>query len=350
MRYRGGVRAGLLAGALAAAVAMPAYGASRKAISSVSLTIKAEIQPETDFGSEDIEIETSSDRFSVDGYEIMNEGFEWEHDTVPQLRITLTADDDYYFKVLSKDQLKLKGDGAEFVKGTRQNSSQTLLLEVKLNSLANTVGEITSVQLSQDGIASWPAAMNAGSYEVKVYRGTKAVGASLQTDSATINCQERMTKGDESYSVRVRALNKNDTSVDSDWKESNSVYISSQQAEQFRANPLSATGAWEQEADGRWRYRGVDGNYLANAWQQIAGKWYFFDETGYMHTGWVAWEGKYYYCSESGEMLTDCMTPDSYLVGSDGAWISQEQSQIDEDEAMQREWEAMRGTDESDED
>ena len=30
-----------------------------------------------------------------------------------------------------------------------------------------------------------------------------------------------------------------------------------------------------------------------------------------------------YYCSENGNMLTNCMTPDSYLVGEDGAKIAQ---------------------------
>ncbi len=341
--------AGLLTGVIAVSLAMtaPVYGASKKAISSVNLTINADIRPETDFGSETIEIETSSDRYAVDGYEILNTGFEWEKDTVPELRITLNASDDYYFKVLNKDQLKLKGDGAEFVKGTRQNSSQTLLLEIRLTSLANTVGSIASVQLSQEGIASWPAVSNAGSYEVKVYRGSKAIGAPQQTQSTSINCRERMTKGDESYTVRVRAVNQNDTSVTSDWTESNSVYVSSEQAEQFRSNPMDAVGAWKQETDGRWRYKGADGAYAANTWLQIAGKWYFFGEDGYMRTGWIPWNGKYYYCAEDGSMLTDCMTPDSYLVGSDGAWIAQKQEQTDEE--MQREWEALKGTEESEE-
>ena len=40
-------------------------------------------------------------------------------------------------------------------------------------------------------------------------------------------------------------------------------------------------------------------------------------------TGWIDWNGKSYYCSENGDMLTDCMTPDNYLVGADGAWIAQ---------------------------
>lgn len=67
----------------------------------------------------------------------------------------------------------------------------------------------------------------------------------------------------------------------------------------------------------------ADGTYPANKWEELGGKWYFFDENGYMKTGWIDWEGKSYYCSENGDMLTNCMTPDNYLVGEDGAWIAQ---------------------------
>ena len=57
------------AGVLAALMVFPAYGASRKPIKSISLTIKAEIKPDTDFGDELIEIETSSNKYSVDSLE-----------------------------------------------------------------------------------------------------------------------------------------------------------------------------------------------------------------------------------------------------------------------------------------
>ena len=123
----------LAAGLLAASMVMPAYAASRKKITSISLSIKADIQPDTDYGEESIEIESSSNRYNVDGYEVMNEGFGWTEDTVPEIRITLTANDDYYFTMLGKDKIALKG-GAEFKKATRQDSGATLLLDVTLPS------------------------------------------------------------------------------------------------------------------------------------------------------------------------------------------------------------------------
>ena len=42
-----------------------------------------------------------------------------------------------------------------------------------------------------------------------------------------------------------------------------------------------------------------------------------------MATGWIQWEGREYYCADNGEMLTNCLTPDSYWVGYDGAKIKQ---------------------------
>ncbi|MFR5163184.1 MAG: hypothetical protein ACLTE1_09030 [Clostridium sp.] len=322
--------AAAMAGVLAMMSAFPGYAASRKKITSVSVSIKADIEPETDFGQEIIEIESSSNRYSVDGYEILNEGFYWTEDMTPEIRITLTADDDYYFTALTKDKVTLKG-GAEFKKSTRQQSSSVLLLDVTLSSLQNSLKDMEGITLSDNGIATWPAISTAGSYEVRVYREGKIVGTSLETNTNSANYRERMMKPNETYMVKVRAVNKYDPTVKGDWTESNSVYISGEKVAQFKADPNASnvntasgtTGEWKQEADGRWWYRRADGTYPANKWEELGGKWYFFDENGYMKTGWIDWEGKSYYCSENGDMLTNCMTPDNYLVGEDGAWIAQ---------------------------
>ena len=175
--------------------------------------------------AEIIEIESSSNRYSVDGYEILNEGFYWTEDMTPEIRITLTADDDYYFTALTKDKVTLKG-GAEFKKSTRQQSSSVLLLDVTLSSLQNSLKDMEGITLSDNGIATWPAISTAGSYEVRVYREGKIVGTSLETNTNSANCRERMMKPNETYMVKVRAVNKYDPTVKGDWTESNSVYIS----------------------------------------------------------------------------------------------------------------------------
>lgn len=314
---------GLVVGALAVMMAMPAYAATRKRkISSIKLDIKADIEPDTDFGQETVEIESRSSKYEVDGYEVLNEGFTWTNDVTPLLRITLTANDNYYFVSLTKDKIKLNG-GAAPVKATRQDSSTTLLLDVKLDSLQNYMKDMEELTLSEQGIASWGPVLNAASYEVKVYRDNKAVGSMMTTTSTTLNCRERMTKGDVSYTVKVRPVSALDANNKGEWMESSQVYISNERAAQFRENPQGGSGMWKSTEDGRWWYQNEDGSYPKNNWREIAGKWYFFDEEGYMKTGWISWNGKEYYCSENGDMLTDCLTPDSYVVGADGAKVVQ---------------------------
>ena len=229
---------GLAAGLLAACITVPVYGASRKKITSISLTIKADIEADTDYGDETIEIESSSSRYNVDGYEVMNEGFGWTEDTVPEIRIMLTANDDYYFTSLGTDKITLKG-GAEFKKATRQDSSETLLLDVTLPSMQNSLKDMEGVTLSQEG--SWPVIGTAGSYEVRVYRGDKIVGASLTTETNSINCRERMLKPNESYMVKVRAVNKFDPTIKGEWVSSNTIYVGNSVSAQLQVRPTSAS-------------------------------------------------------------------------------------------------------------
>ena len=306
-----------------------ALAATGTKINSVPLSIESEIEAgDTD---SDVTVSTSSSKFDIDDVVITNEpSDEWDDGDKPKLKITLYADDDYYFTALTKDKVTLKG-GAEFKKSTRQQSSSVLLLDVTFSSLQNSLKDMEGITLSDNGIATWPAISTAGSYEVRVYREGKIVGTSLETNTNSANCRERMMKPNETYMVKVRAVNKYDPTVKGDWTESNSVYISGEKVAQFKADPNASnvntasgtTGEWKQEADGRWWYRRADGTYPANKWEELGGKWYFFDENGYMKTGWIDWEGKSYYCSENGDMLTNCMTPDNYLVGEDGAWIAQ---------------------------
>lgn len=79
-------------------------------------------------------------------------------------------------------------------------------------------------------------------------------------------------------------------------------------------------GQWIQQGD-LWWYRNADGSYTTNNWQNIGGKLYFFDASGWMKTGWIQWGNKWYYCDASGAMLVNTTTPDGLRVGADGAWV-----------------------------
>ncbi|MCF0105255.1 MAG: hypothetical protein HUJ53_00680 [Holdemanella sp.] len=61
--------------------------------------------------------------------------------------------------------------------------------------------------------------------------------------------------------------------------------------------------------NGRWRYYTNPGEYYINAEVEIKGKWYCFDEAGYMVTGWTMIPGVWkYYDKTSGARVTGLQT------------------------------------------
>ena len=98
-------------------------------------------------------------------------------------------------------------------------------------------------------------------------------------------------------------------------------------------------GRWIRSGS-RWWFKHSDGSYTANSWEKIDGKWYRFDNSGWMQTGWVkdgSWyyldgsgamktgwmkvSGKWYYAYKSGALAINTTTPDGYRVNYNGEWI-----------------------------
>ena len=69
----------------------------------------------------------------------------------------------------------------------------------------------------------------------------------------------------------------------------------------------------------KWWYKHSDGSYTINNWELIDGKYYFFDEEGWMKTGWIEspYSHKWFYCYSNGEMAHDCEMY-GYRFDSDG--------------------------------
>ena len=339
---------------LSFAPAMAVYAASKKPITSISLSIDAEIMPETDIGSEDIEIESKNEKYSIDGYTVSNSGSVWEADMVPEIQVTLKAQENFYFKSIPKSKIGLRGDG-EITKGSIKDSSSTMVLTVQIPM---SVPDIEEVKLSDEGIASWKAVAKAGKYELLFYKNGTATVTPVVTNTNSYNCRERFgkTNANTSYSIKVRAVNVQDETKKGRWTESNSIYVSKEKARNFRQYPDGGNGSWKQTEDGRYRYERADGTYAAGGWEELSGLWYFFDAEGFMKTGWIDWEGKSYYCLETGEMLKNANTPDGAHVGEDGAKIEKSavtgtEAEEDPDEAMRKEWNKLQGKDsEEDED
>lgn len=304
---------------MAGMAAMPAFAASRKKITSVNVTVESEIEPEMKFGEESIEISVRGGKCSFDYYDIENIGFEWEEDDVPEITIYLRAEDGYYFSLSHASSVKLTG--ATYVKATKQDSSETLKLTVQLPSLAESLGEQGEITLTDNGYAIWDDVRGAGSYELRLYRNGRGIGASvLNTKNSYYSFQDMMTRAG-SYYVKVRPVNKVNAEKKGKWSESASVSLTAEQAAAIRtgnAGGMPVRGSWKEDTVG-WQYLHSDGTCTKNGWEEIKGLWYFFDEAGYMKTGWIDWDGKRYYCDESGAMLRDTITPDGIILDYDGS-------------------------------
>ncbi len=79
-------------------------------------------------------------------------------------------------------------------------------------------------------------------------------------------------------------------------------------------------GCWRQDHRGWW-YEYSDRTYPYNCWQCIDGRYYCFDESGYLRYGWIWWDNKWYYTGTDGALMANTRTPDGYYVGGDGVWI-----------------------------
>ena len=56
-----------------------------------------------------------------------------------------------------------------------------------------------------------------------------------------------------------------------------------------------AGGAWEELADGTWKYHFAEGLEATDYWLEIDGTWYYFGHDNIMQTGWVKDDGNWYY-------------------------------------------------------
>lgn len=197
-------------------------------------------------------------------------------------------------------------------------------------------------------VAVWEEVENAERYELYLYCNNRRV-AQVKTKKTRYNFEKKMTKEGD-YTFRIRALSGDSDYSDSRWSDySDETYIDADFAAlmasggsvnpsnggpgatgvqntpltgaQNTAQPgVVAQGTWERNEIGYW-YRRPDGTWPAAEWMQdpADGKWYYFNEQGYMMTGWINWNGKYYYCLPSGEMVTGTQIIDGAVCNFDAS-------------------------------
>lgn len=309
----------LLAAALMLGLAVPAAAASRKKITSVSLTVDSEMKIGDDMDLSQVEVETESDKYYVESFDFTNTGFYWAAEDVPQIEVYLNAEEGYYFSLMSSD-VHLKG--ATYVSASKPSGMDSTVLKITMDlpSMAGRMSELETVTLGADGIAAWEPVEGAGHYEVRLIRNSTTVGGTQSVEATSMDLGYLMTKS-ASYTVKVRPVSQVNWENKGQWTSSSPVYVDSAAAERFREASQPA-GQWIQDETGWW-FQNEDGTYTVNGWQLINGKWYYFDGSGYMMTNsWVESGGYYYYVGEDGAMLKSTYVPGTeYYVNSSGAWV-----------------------------
>jgi len=353
--------AALTAAAMIAGASVPAYADDRTAISSVTINVATDLSIGST--SSDVEVTTSSSLYDVYSAYITNTPSDgWEEDDNPkvQIRLQLEDSDDYKWNI-TKSSVTVTGDSGTVTSVSGGSGHGYLTIVYTLDDLDEVYTNwSSSLDLDIDeadwqagnGIADWTAAESAKKYEVKLYRGSSILTTVTTTNTYYSFANYFTSTGN--YSYKVRAIYT--SSHKGDWEESDEIYVTAAEANYISSNynssinsttsstsssyvtgltgstvngPLtlantlanSTGGQWIQDQNGWW-YRNPDGSWTSNGWQQINGKFYYFNSSGYMKTGWILWDYQYYYCGADGAMLTNTTTPDGYYVNSAGVWVS----------------------------
>lgn len=314
--------------------AVPLTALADTAIDRVSLEISSDIVPGDD--SKDVDVSTSSSRYDVDDVEVTNKpSGDWDEGDEPKIRVTLKAENNYYFKSgFSKSDVDLSGDDAEVTSVSR--SRDELRVSIRLAELEDEDydGEydldVSGLEWDDDdGTAYWDEAEDAKKYEVRLYRNGSSITSVKTTSDTDYDFSDEFTKSGDYY-FRVRAVR--NSSNKGTWEESEELSVTSSEARDIRKNgggsssgssssggpgsssstgsggpgvSSNSTGAWLWDDNvKRWWYCNADKTYTVSNWQYIGNSWFYFDAQGYMVTGWQYINNAWYYMDSNGYMLT----------------------------------------------
>lgn len=114
-------------------------------------------------------------------------------------------------------------------------------------------------------------------------------------------------------------LKKNGAMAKDEWVEDGKYYLDANG--KWVKGKILAVGKWVKDDTG-WKYQNADETFVAGAWKKIGGKWYHFNEQGYMQTGWYREGIYYYYLKADGSMaVNEWVDGERYYVDSNGHWV-----------------------------
>lgn len=318
---------------------MTSYGAEQT-IRSVKVTVTSDVAAGSGGGS--VSAMANDTRYSVTSCDFTDSKGSWKSGETPRVTIELKAEEGYRFNSISSGDVTLKG--ASYASSRRGESSQDLILTVKLDPVKGVLGtpDEAGWTTSSLGRAKWSKVDYAPAYEIKLYCDDKVVYHLEKTTGTSFNFYPYMTqKGDYYYTVRAIPKTREEAQdlKPGPWQESVFQEVTlkdataagntkpgqnqSQNQNQNERPEKTLTG-WVQDQNGWW-YKNPDQTYPQNTWQLIDGKWYLFDMNGYLRTGWQIWNGHRFYLTSNGDLVTGWLQYDRswyYIDVNQGAYTN----------------------------
>lgn len=297
-------------------MAFPVYADSKDVVQRVRLRVDIKIEDgESTFGlstgyfEDDAHVRVPSDaKYDIEDAVWTREPSDdhWEMGDVPKIKVTLTALGDSYFSG-SYDKSKVSVEGAEFL-GASKKDRDTLVVNIALKTVGGQLEDPFDVYWSETtrGLARWDKVEQAGSYELRVYRGNSVIKTVSNLKKNYHECYPYMTeKGTYSFKVRAIASEQTKNIKNSGWSESDELEIKQNQV-YTGAAPSEVTDTNSQvgwiSSYNEWYFKYPDGTIAKNSGVQIKNEWYRFNAEGKMVTGWQDIDGHTYYYHEDGRM------------------------------------------------
>ena len=215
------------------------------------------------------------------------------------LEICVNPDSDYYTAVknakwLCAKLLKERGFGIDRLKrhydASRKNCPRRIIEEGLWNKFVEDVKKLMNGEEIKD-----TGSANAGTILKKGNKGDKVKEWQHTLNVFLSGVKEDGDFGETTKQQTIRVQERIGADPDG--------IVGSQTRE--KADIYLAKDNWIQSPDKKWKYRLKNGTCVKSAWKQISGKWYHFDEDGWMQTGWLKDKGKWYWLKSSGEMASD---------------------------------------------
>ena len=337
----------------AVAFSCNAYAASSDIVKTIKVSVK---EKDVETGKPYSVTVSSGSHTEITDISYSTEEWSWTPGKKVTISLTVVPTDGYRFK---KGTSTVSVSGADLANSSITSTSATIRANytpgVTLKAPENLYFEETKLH--------WDKVEYAPQYEVKL-KG--AYSKTLKTTSNYIDLSDYMTDSENELNVSVRAVPKTDAQK---------KYLSSSDWTKFDdgitpSDDNTESGTWKDTSKGLkfinndgdyvtgWQYLGkgwyyfapktcvaVSGwlfwnndwywldpntNLMLTGWQKLpwgSGKedWFYFNASGAMQKGWISTSpaGPWYYLDMTdGHMLHDTVTPDGYVVGSDGAMIS----------------------------